>query len=294
MRSHSSLSFKVPSHWVSCSVCGHTAGKRFHTESGFDLFRCSHCRFIYVNPQPNAEVLTQHYQTYFASEESAIREWGQMMLPLIRYSAKLVLQHTQKKRGRLLDVGCGFGFFLSQMRSLGFEVQGVDISEPALRYARERMDLIVYNRPLTDFPEASFDVLTAFYVIEHVPNPKEWIQQFFRLLKPGGLLVLRWPHTAPITLLTRPFYDFKLHDCPSHLSDFSVSTIRKLLLRNGFVSVQTCIGGYTAPKKAKKLTAFFGNASLFLEKISDGALLIPGVSKTTLAIKPPLLGDTCG
>ena len=136
--------------------------------------------------------------------------------------------------------------------------------------------------------------MTAFYVIEHVTNPKELVQQCFRLLKPGGLLVLRWPHTAPITLLTRSFYDFKLHDLPSHLSDFSVSTIRKLLLRVGFQEIQTCIGGYTAPKKAQKITALFGKASLFLEWISRGALLVPGVSKTTLAVKPESSGDIHG
>lgn len=278
----------LPSHlrWVSCRVCNSPSWKKFHTESGYTLVRCRQCRFIYVNPQPTEAYLLKHYQHYLPQSTKEIQHWGQMMLPVIRSAAKSILKYTQNRRGRLLDIGCGFGFFLSQMRSLGFEAHGIDIAEQALLYARTQMDLVVSNRSLSDFPDQSFDILTAFYVIEHVPDPKGMLSECYRLLKPGGLLLLRWPNTAPITILTRSFYDLKLHDAPSHLGDFSTSTLRKLLSRVGFHEIKSFIGGYTAPLYAKKVTAFFGELALTLEKISQGALLMPGVSKNTIALKP--------
>jgi ubiquinone/menaquinone biosynthesis C-methylase UbiE len=276
----SSLQFRL------CPLCNSASSKPFHRESGYTLVRCRRCRLIYVNPQPTERDLWQHYQEYLPSSPQEIQKWGQMMLPVIRTSARLILDHFGKERGRLLDVGCGYGFFLSQMRSLGFEVQGIDISETALTYAREQMDLIVSNHKIQEFKDQSFDILTAFYVIEHVPDPRNMLKEFYRVLKPGGFLLLRWPHTAPLTLLTRWWHDFRLHDVPSHLTDFSPTTLKRMLETLGFYDVFTTIGGYTSPPNAKRLTAFFGKSAQFLEFLTAGALLMPGVSKSTIAFKP--------
>jgi phosphatidylethanolamine/phosphatidyl-N-methylethanolamine N-methyltransferase len=100
--------------------------------------------------------------------------------------------------GRILEVGVGTGISLPDYSHVN-RICGVDISEPMLRKAHERVSelglshvegLWVMNAEHLDFPDASFDVVVAQYVITTVPNPEATLDEFARVLKPGGEIVL--------------------------------------------------------------------------------------------------------
>jgi SAM-dependent methyltransferase len=159
-----------------------------------------------------------------------------------------------------------------------------------LNYARDRLAVNVYPGPLerAGLPEGHFDVVTAFYVVEHLPDPITFLKECHRVLKPGGLLLLRYPHTTPIKNLLRLLgIENRLYDLPAHLSDFSPETIQRLLAKGGFDSCVHFIGGYTLPESLGKRvsSSFFGNLSEVLFHLSGKKFLLPGVSKTVLTFK---------
>jgi 2-polyprenyl-3-methyl-5-hydroxy-6-metoxy-1,4-benzoquinol methylase len=280
---------------IDCPICEQSRGDPLHLEGSFQMVRCSSCQFIFLNPRPTAESLHHFYQTYLPEEESSIESWKRMMKPVFHRAANLLKRYG--RNGQLLDVGSGFGFFVAEMKNKGWEAAGVEISRKALDYARNVLGLTVHPGPLgkAGFPDNQFDAVTAFYVIEHLPSPRAFLRECYRILKPGGLLLLRYPHTTPIKNLLH-FLGVKnrLYDLPAHLSDFSPKMIQQCLKRVGFEKCQHSIGGYTLPEDLGKRTSSilfgsFAEASFYL---SGKKFLFPGVSKTVLGFKRPSVAES--
>ena len=273
---------------VDCPICEKSGGDPLHTEGSFQMVRCPSCQFIFLNPRPTAAALHHFYQTYLPEEESSIESWEKMMKPVFSRAANLLGRY--RKNGRLLDVGTGFGFFVAEIKNKGWEGTGVEISQRALDYARNVLGLTVHSGPLekVGFPDNRFDAVTGFYIIEHLPFPKALLTECYRILKPGGLLLLRYPHTTPI----KNFLCFlgvrnRLYDLPAHLCDFSPKTVQECLEKVGFEKCQHSIGGYTLPEDlGKRISSIlFGSFAEALFHLSGKRFLFPGVSKTILAFK---------
>ena len=273
---------------VDCPICEESGGDPLHPEGSFQMVRCPSCQFIFLNPRPTLDSLFHFYQEYLPEEEPSIESWEKMMKPVFHRAADLLKQY--RRRGKLLDVGTGFGFFLGEMKKREWETIGVEISRKAIDYARDVLGLTVIPGTLekADFPENHFDAVTAFYVIEHLSHPMAFLRECHRILTPGGLLLLRYPHTTPIKNLLQ-FLGIKnrLYDLPAHLSDFSPRMIQQCLERVGFEKCQHLIGGYTMPSDLGKRTSsiLFGGFAEALFHLSGKKFLFPGVSKTVLAFK---------
>ncbi|MHC5018764.1 MAG: class I SAM-dependent methyltransferase, partial [Planctomycetota bacterium] len=210
---------------VPCAVCGARSAEPFHTESGFVMARCRDCGFLYVNPRPPAGHRADHHHDYLPASPEAVAAWRRMM-DVVRARSVAMIRARIAPPARVLDVGCGFGFFLDAMRGAGYTPVGLEVGAPGLAECR-RLELDVRPSLLEEagLEPASFDVVTAFYVIEHVYDPAAFVRDCARLLRPGGLLLLRWPHSTPLVRLTRGFTDLKLYDLPSHLQDFAPATM---------------------------------------------------------------------
>jgi SAM-dependent methyltransferase len=273
---------------VDCPICERSRGDPLHLEGSLQMVRCHSCQFIFLNPRPTLDSLFRFYQKYLPEESASIESWEKMMKPVFHRAANLLNQYG--RRGRLLDVGAGFGFFLVEMKKRGWEAAGVEISQKAMDYARDVLGLTIFPGPLEKvaFPDNHFDAVTAFYVIEHLSRPMAFLTECHRILKPGGLLLLRYPHTTPIKNLLQ-FLGIKnrLYDLPAHLSDFSPGMIQQCLERIGFEKCKHSIGGHTLPGDLGKRTSsvLFGSLAEALFYMSGRRFLFPGVSKTVLALK---------
>ena len=161
----------------------------------FTLWECRSCRLVFSVPVPGSVELPELYsEAYFTgggpgyvgylNDEATHRTQAR------RYLARLAREG--QLRGRLLDVGCATGFFLDEARRAGWDVAGCEVSGYAAAHARNGLGLDVQCAPLleTSYPPASFDVITFFNVLEHIPEPRAVAERVHALLKPGGLLVI--------------------------------------------------------------------------------------------------------
>ncbi len=273
---------------INCPLCEGSRGEPLHLEGSFRMVRCPSCQFVFLNPRPTDESLLSFYQHYLPEERTSVECWAEMMKSIFHRAATLLEKY--KKDGRVLDVGTGFGFFLAEMKKRGWDAVGVEISGKAIDYARNVLGVTVHPGPAekAGFPDDYFDAVTGFYVIEHLPHPLAFLRECRRILKPGGLLLLRYPDTTPIKNLLHLFgIKNRLYDLPAHLLDFSPEMIQQCLEKTGFRKCRHFIGGYTRPGDPGKRAAsvLFGSLSEVLFYCSLKKFLLPGVSKTVVAFK---------
>ncbi|MCL5884527.1 MAG: class I SAM-dependent methyltransferase [Deltaproteobacteria bacterium] len=214
-----------------------------------------------------------------------------MMLGVFQESADL-LAHTPNDHGsgRILDVGCGYGGFIDMMRSRGWNAEGVDPSPaPIAAAAGKGLSVRLGTLEDLDAPKGYYSAVTMFYVLEHLPDPIGALRKVSGILSPGGILLVRVPHTTPIVRMLSPFgFGTSLYDAPYHLYDYSPSVLQRMLKEAGFVATRTFPGKPTRPSRFGPFVAsvLFGAVARALYAVSGGRFLLPGVSKTTIARKP--------
>jgi len=273
-----------------CILCTASGFRIIHRKDEWKYLLCLNCGLVCLHPKPTTETLTKNYEDYLSVQPEEIGNWESMVKPVVTRSADLIESRSRTVRGKLLDIGCGYGFFLQEMKSRGWQVNGIEISQTGRKYAKNRWDIEVFSEPLETlrFPENSFDVVTLFYVIEHVLEPLDLMKEVNRILKPKGLVILRWPHSTPIVRLLGPLSrKLDLYHTPYHLYDFSPKTIGRLLNRTGFRCIETLIAGHTRPssRPSRWSSIAFGHLGELLYALSSGNVLLPGISKMTLAFK---------
>jgi 2-polyprenyl-6-hydroxyphenyl methylase/3-demethylubiquinone-9 3-methyltransferase len=158
--------------------------------------------------------------------------------------SRFLLDHVRPGM-RVLDVGCGEGRFAAALIAAGAQVTGLDVAEEPLRRARERhgeLELALVGEagpwPLAD---ASFDLVWAGEVIEHVADTAAWLSELRRVLRSGGSLVLSTPANGPLELiaaaLSRRSFAARFDPCGEHLRFYSRATLTRLIEDFGFESV---------------------------------------------------------
>lgn len=152
-----------------------------------------------------------------------------------------------RSTNRLLEVGCGHGFFLDQARRAGWDVQGVDVVPEMVQLARERFGIDVFEGelPAARFAPASFDAVYLCEVIEHIPDPIELMAEIHRLLRPGGRALLRTGNACSWSARLRgaawPYYGFGPH---GHIRFFGPSSARACARAAGFDDVHVETRGF--------------------------------------------------
>lgn len=202
------------------------------TDDEFNLVQCKNCRLVYVNPRPAKEEINKFYPTeYYTVKIPAFL--AKIITPLFELTPIRSVKKYRKK-GRLLDLGCGTGNFLWEMKKRGFEVHGVDPSSQACELARQRLENI-FNSELEEhhFPDNYFDVITLWHVFEHLLNPNITLKEIHRILKKDGILILETPNIDSLSFKAFRKNCFHL-DIPRHLYHWSPKTIREILNRNKF------------------------------------------------------------
>ncbi|HWY79977.1 MAG TPA: class I SAM-dependent methyltransferase [Candidatus Sulfotelmatobacter sp.] len=196
---------------------------------------CQKCSLVYTNPRLKESYLKELYtKDYFQNEHSAhygyedyIADSGKIKKT---FEKRLNDIEKLKKPGNVLDVGCAMGFFMDVCVQHGWQVEGVEISEFAAEYVKNKLGYRIHTGDFQKvaLPKETYDLITLWDVIEHVPDPVATLKKIYTLLKPGGMLVLTTPDAGslPAKLTQHRWIGYKLSD--EHLTYFSLKTLRNI------------------------------------------------------------------
>ena len=243
------------------------------------VVRCQECGLVYLNPRLRSDLIVGSYAD---GEDRAFIEQDGLRIRTFTEALKKLrdeygLQFSPETK--VLDIGCAGGAFLSSARECQLSAIGIEPSRWLGEYARTTRGLDVRSGVLSDFsfPAESFDLITLWDVIEHVPDPKVELQSIHTLLKPDGIFVVNYPDfgSLPARLLGRK-WPFLLS---VHLVYYTPETIRRQLLKSGFQVIgmkrhwQTLELGYVF-KRASQYFSGFRFLGLLVEKFGLAGLPI--------------------
>jgi 2-polyprenyl-3-methyl-5-hydroxy-6-metoxy-1,4-benzoquinol methylase len=220
---------------IECDLCNSSnyslifEAKDYITGTHQVVVRCQNCGLVYINPQPSFDELGNFYPKIYYGEKPFLYE------KLDAFTRFRQIKKIIKLGSIILDIGSGRGLLLSQLKRKGCEVIGTELSEMSSKYARGSLNLNIINKNLEDcaFEKKYFDVITMFHSLEHLISPLKTLKEIYRIIKPGGTLVIEVPRFNSI--YQRLFKEKWFHlDVPRHLFHFEDQTLEKLLTTAGF------------------------------------------------------------
>jgi spore coat polysaccharide biosynthesis protein SpsF (cytidylyltransferase family)/spore coat polysaccharide biosynthesis predicted glycosyltransferase SpsG/2-polyprenyl-3-methyl-5-hydroxy-6-metoxy-1,4-benzoquinol methylase len=231
--------------FIICPYCCNTGDSVIHRHEDWNMFHCSKCGLIYTTPL--CEEAREYDDNYFLEEYK--NQYGRTYeddRDQIRAFAvsRMQMITRYKDKGALLDFGSGLGFFAEYAEERGFTTTSVDISRYAVDYITDTLGLRAVQGDQSWFEKNGemFDVISSFYVIEHIKDFEKLVFLFSKHLNPGGVLALSTPNAMGVSI-RKNFNEYRKIHPADHFYIFSPRFLKRLLLRKGFTRVRIVIKG---------------------------------------------------
>ena len=226
---------------ATCNICGSAGASPLVRKDGHCVYQCSSCGLAFTHPQPVS--LSDQYDSGYFDLYRKRREFR-----LRRAESRLKQIELIRAPGRLLDIGCSLGYFVEAANARGWKACGIDISEYAAEEARKLgLDVRAGTIEQAGFEDASFDCITMWDVLEHVPDPTRHMLEVRRILAPAGVVVIGTPDLghAAFRIKRERWRHLKPAE---HIHYFDGSSLRRLLEKTGFEVVRPpVVGGRRFP-----------------------------------------------
>ncbi|MBL4735522.1 MAG: class I SAM-dependent methyltransferase [Flavobacteriales bacterium] len=275
-----------------CIACDSTQIRDLRGFEVSQLLKCDMCSHVFQKRIPEESELDQLYVYGLNQYRSPIT--------VKRYTELLDSFEPFRKTNKLLDVGCGAGFFLEIAREKGWDAYGTERNQQALSIGTKK-GIKMYDENWLDEPTSNnlFDVITAFELIEHIGNPNPLFGQITNALRPGGVVYTTTPNFNAINryLLRNKWDDVIAY--PDHLSYFSTKSLDALWESHGLKKIYSLTNGYSVThfRRGMKIsnhqvvtvnsddevirTAFESNRVLgFIKKVLNYVLSLLGVGES--------------
>lgn len=260
-----------------CPICNSSKFEPFkeckdYTVSNetFQIVKCNNCEFKFTNPRPAASEIGKYYESEdYISHSNSKKGLFNMAYQTIRNitlknKVKLI-ESFEMQWKKLLDIGCGTGEFLNAAKLSGWAVEGLEPGDSARNYGISNYNLKVNELDyLNKLTEDSFDVITMWHVLEHVPNLHDTIQHLNRVLKPNGTIVIAVPNCEAFEEQKYNAF-WAAYDVPRHLNHFTVKTLTNLFEINNLKVID---------KKTMPFDPFY--ISMLSEKYAGGGIVKMG------------------
>jgi SAM-dependent methyltransferase len=238
---------------VACNGCGSSAHRHlfdiqespderqppaWRGNASIPVVRCERCGLVFLNPRYDEErivALYQDPQMFVGTIDPEGRSrsiMAERAMRVARFADDVKALHRRRSGGRLLDIGCGLGFFLEALGSR-YDAVGLEWSAPVVEMTRALPFTIVEHRfPHHPFKAGEFDVVTFHNVLDHLPDPLGALRTAHDLLRPGGLLMLTGVNFGGV--VARVYGSrFRLLS-PNHLYYFDPQSLKHYADRTGF------------------------------------------------------------
>ncbi len=227
-----------------CPWCGDSRSKplwRQTSSSKFSIKRCDECGLAFTTPRLPLELMSQYYpKSYYGSGNLRFNRLFEALVGWFRRRRAARLHELRGRRaGAVLDIGCGRGHFLNALRQRGWTCTGTELSDTAALHARETLALDVRVGPFQAgmLPDATFDVVYLWHVLEHLPATHDALIAVQRLLRTRGMLVVALPNVASWQARVCRYGWFHL-DLPRHYVHCSTDWLLRSLSELGFEIVE--------------------------------------------------------
>lgn len=203
------------------------------SKESFELLYDENLDMLITSPQPDENNLGRYYESedYISHTDGkrSIFEKAYHFIKNIALKNKLsLINDLQRSKGNLLDIGAGTGDFLLVAKNNGWNSVGIEPSEKAKAIAKTKG--VELKSDLSEFEDTSFDIITMWHVLEHVPNLENQIKELKRLLKPNGSILIAVPNFKSFD--ANYYKEFwAAYDVPRHLWHFSKTAIQKLFAK---------------------------------------------------------------
>ena len=238
-----------------CNLCGSSECSRSFSRDGWQIRICAKCGLGRTDPRPAAQSLQECYGADYwrmgiQGEQYTPKEVRHL---LRRYGRRAGYLKRFKRRGRLLEIGTGFGFFLESARRRGYEVQGLEYSSWVAEKARSMFDLPIENVGVADFNPGpvKYDLVVAWHVLEHLTNPLETMQRIRGWLKDDGIFAVEVPNCGSVDA-DRLGDAWEGWTAPHHLWHFTHQALQRMLEKARFRVVGTKYGRSTYIRRRLK------------------------------------------
>jgi 2-polyprenyl-3-methyl-5-hydroxy-6-metoxy-1,4-benzoquinol methylase len=226
-----------------CNLCG-AGDAQVLFEAGLAqasrIVKCRHCALMYASPRsklPDQDEIAaydpeftrmprQNSRDRYDKEEFQVRDYE---------DTRAYLRSAYPERGRLLEIGCSMGFLLAKFREDGWAVEGIEPNNGYCQFISEYHGIKALPTILeqANLPDSSVDVVIMLHVIEHVPDPLHTLEEIFRILKPGGSLVVETPRYDSLMFKLLRHRERSV-SCDGHIYFFTTDTLRKMCAKAGF------------------------------------------------------------
>jgi len=199
----------------------------------YNVLACRICGMAYTEIGGSPVNNESHYPPDYYGEQS---RYPIFISWLAGYLAKkrTKLLPELPNTGKMIDIGCGQGWFVKQFSDIGWQAQGIEVSEVAAHHAAKRLglDILIGENIVDSLEDNQFDVIGLWHVLEHVENPKYLLKQIERILKQDGIVLIGVPNFGSFEAKFGKAGWFHL-DVPRHLFHFDASNLSELLKKAG-------------------------------------------------------------
>jgi ubiquinone/menaquinone biosynthesis C-methylase UbiE len=213
----------------------------FISKKDFSIFKCSACGFLFTQDYPEETEIAQYYESDNYISHSDISEGFSNKLYrvargiMLRKKKNLIGKITRLKKGTILDIGSGTGYFAATMKRARWMARGIEINEKARNFSASNFELEVDSPDrITSYESNSFDCVTLWHALEHFHDPFRYISEIYRLLKPGAVCVVALPNCNSYDANHYKRF-WAAWDVPRHLWHFQPSTFRIFSEKSGFI-----------------------------------------------------------
>lgn len=221
---------------IHCCVCHNHDVQKFklkYQKEKYAVVVCDTCDFHFIPPYYRKKIEYSNYKN--ANVTEAIRN-GNNWLKVQRHKLRFQFVSKFVKKGKLFDLGAGWGHFMLAAKELGYDIYGVEISEEPYKYCVNDLKLPVDHIDFFNLDEnKKFDVITMWDVLEHIDKADVFLQKCHKLTADGGYLILQVPQIDS-------YFSKKQKDNWNmmgldHVNYFGVKTMKQILANNGYEMV---------------------------------------------------------